>query len=142
MRSKEDRRRGESVIRSTGTRRKLFSENKYPKLPTPRPENERPLDDFPVNPTHGLYGFFNKERDTVLPGEKEDMHGRAWDYKELVFKDFRDLHALYWACVKELNIVRTRMIEFQRLKLGYGEAEIEDRFETVSCWIFPTYIPP
>lgn len=120
-------------MRSTGFPHRLNVDNHYKNgLPTPRPESERPLDGFPTNPNHGLYGFFNEAKQTVEPGEKEEDHGRSWTYHELLFKSFDDLHTVYWQCLLEQNRVATRQLEHQRLKLGYGRTEIEFRLATVS----------
>jgi len=120
-------------MRSTGFRHRLIIEKYYRKdLPTPRAEHERPLDDFPTNPNHGLYGFFNEKKETVVPGEQEEAHGRSWTYHELLFKDFADLHTLYWQCVLEQNRVATRQLEHRRLRLGYGATEVKARLKVVS----------
>lgn len=134
LRKKRDlnKRRGESVLRSTGPRHQLSVERLYRQLPVPKAEEDRPLQDFPTNPNHGLYGFFNRERQTVIPGEKEALHGRAWTVHELTFKSFEDLHALYWLGLKEINRVNTRLLEHKRLKLGYGSMEVQQRIQTVS----------
>lgn len=84
-----------------------------------------------MNPNHGLYGFF-KDKQIVLPPDQEELHGRAWEYHELVFKSFDDLHGLYWQALLERNRIKTRMVEFTRLKLGFGKHEIEKRLTTVS----------
>lgn len=135
LRKKRDlnRRRGESVIRSTGPRHRLTVQNSYRELPKPQAEEDRPVDDFPINSNHGLYGFFNKDKETVIPGEREEQHGRAWAIHELSFKSFEDLHALYWQGILEINRVKTRMVEHQRLKLGYGSFELGERLATVSA---------
>lgn len=134
LRKKRDlnRRRGESVIRSTGPRHSLSVQRSYRELPKPVPEEDRPVDNFPINPNHGLYGFFNKDKETVIPGEKEEQHGRAWAIHELTFKSFEDLHALYWQGLLEINRVKTRLLEHRRLKLGYGSMEADQRLNTVS----------
>lgn len=97
---------------------------------------------FEVNENHGLYGFFNKKNDTVLPPDQEAYHGRSWTYHDLCFKHFEDLHALYWQCVLELNRVQTRMTEHRRLKLGYGKQELQRRYQTVSPVLPSLAIPP
>lgn len=127
-----NRRRGESVIRSTGPRHELRVQTKFKELPKPRAEEDRPLEEFPTNPNHGLYGFFNKDKETVIPSEREEQHGRAWQYEELVFKNFSDLHTIYWQGLLEINRIRTRSIEHKRLKLGFGALELQERLATVS----------
>lgn len=128
-----NKQRGVSAIRSTGPRQRLSVDNYYKELPRPREESERPkLEAFEVNENHGLYGFFNKNKDTVLPPDQETYHGRSWTYHDLCFKHFEDLHTLYWQCILELNRVQTRRTEHRRLKLGYGSQEIQRRHQTVS----------
>lgn len=127
-----NRHRGVSAMRSTGTRKQLSVDRLYPELPVPRPEKERPVDDFPINPNHGLYGFFNKDKKVVLNDEDESQHGRCWEYKELMFKGFEELHQLYWACILESNMIATRYGELRRMKLGYGGAENQTRAKEVS----------
>jgi len=136
----KNKRRGVSAMRSTGFHHNLTIENHYKNgLPTPRPEHERPLDEFPTNPNHGLYGFFNEKKETVVPGEQEEDHGRAWSYHELLFKSFDDLHALYWQCLLEQNRVATRKLEHRRLRLGYGATEVSHRLHTVSQSLCPPH---
>lgn len=127
-----NKRRGESVIRSTGPRHRLPIQDAFRELPEPRAEEDRPLKEFPTNPKHGLYGFFSKDKEGVIPGDREESHGRAWEYRELAFKSFSDLHAIYWQGLLEMNRVRTRMLEHRRLKLGFGRPEIQERLFTVS----------
>lgn len=120
------------MIRSTGPRHPLQVQSVYKELPKPQAEEDRPVDDFPINPNHGLYGFFNKEKETVIPGEREEQHGRPWTHGELATKSFEDLHALYWQGLLEINRIKTRMLEHRRLKLGYGSMEQSARLKTVS----------
>jgi len=119
-------------MRSTGTRWSLSVDTHYEELPVPRPDSERPLDEFPINEKHGLYGFFNKEKQVVLPDEAEDTHGRSWKYRELMNKSFEELHQLYWACILEGNRIATRYGEHKRMKLAYGQLENRNRANTVS----------
>lgn len=121
-------------MRSTGTRRPLRAVAVYGGLPKPVDEKtraEKIKEQYPTNENHGLYGFFNQERDVVLPGEREALHGRAWEYSELVKKDFSDLHRLYWLGLKEMSIIRTRLLEHERLKVGFGSQEASVRFRVV-----------
>lgn len=65
-------------MRGTGTRKPLPSEKLYKELPKPVSEQEREKlwhEQFPINKDHGLYAFFNKKRDIVLPGDLEGAHG-------------------------------------------------------------------
>jgi large subunit ribosomal protein L47 len=84
---------------------------------------------------HGLWGFFDKNREALMDPVKETEHGRSWQYHELTGKGFDDLHKLYWVCVKDLNRALTREMERTRLRAGYGDVENEERVDVVS---FPT----
>ena len=53
--------------------------------------------------------------------------GRAWTDEELSHKSWDDLHKLWWACVKERNILATQQLERERVKPGYGESEAYTR---------------
>ena len=59
-------------------------------------------------------------------------HGRSWTYEELSWKEFSELHALYWACVKERNRIFTGEAERERRRAGYGAYETESRDTAVS----------
>ncbi|KAK6521945.1 54S ribosomal protein L4 mitochondrial [Arthrobotrys megalospora] len=76
-----------------------------------------------TSPDHGLWGFFNQERVSIPTPEEDHRHGRAWAVEELRHKSWDDLHKLWWACVKERNILATQQLERERVKPGYGESE-------------------
>ncbi|OAL18895.1 hypothetical protein AYO22_10224 [Fonsecaea multimorphosa] len=126
-----NKKRGVSAIKRTGPRsmRGLW---KYP-LPVPVARDHRgTAADYADSDDHGLWGFFDKSKQALLPPDDESSHGRAWTYKELSAKSFEDLHKLYWVCVKEQNRTLTREKERQRLRAGYGEVESEERVAVVS----------
>ncbi|KAK6331068.1 54S ribosomal protein L4 mitochondrial [Orbilia javanica] len=83
--------------------------------------------DVVTSPEHGLWGFFNKERVSIPTPEEDHRHGRAWSVEELRHKSWDDLHKLWWACVKERNILATQQLERERVKPGYGESEAYTR---------------
>ncbi|KAF3183225.1 54S ribosomal protein L4 mitochondrial [Orbilia oligospora] len=83
--------------------------------------------DVVTSPGHGLWGFFNKERVSIPTPEEDYRHGRAWTVEELRHKSWDDLHKLWWACVKERNILATQQLERERVKPGYGESEAYTR---------------
>ncbi|OQV06839.1 hypothetical protein CLAIMM_11357 [Cladophialophora immunda] len=125
-----NKKRGVSAIRRTGPRstRGLW---KYP-LPVPVARDHRgTAAEYAESADHGLWGFFDKSKQSLLPPDDESSHGRAWTYKELSVKSFEDLHKLYWVCVKEQNRTLTREKERQRLRAGYGEVESEERVAVV-----------
>lgn len=57
--------------------------------------------------------------------------GRAWTVEELRWKDWVDLHKLWWVCVKEKNIMFTQELERKRLDPGYGDFEAKARKKEV-----------
>lgn len=118
-------------MRSTGPRQRTAVYELYPTLGVPVSEKDRKLEEFPTPKDHGLYGFFDKDRNVILDPSTEGLHGRAWEHHELVFKSFEDLHGLYWQCVYEINRIRTRRVELANVVLGYGTAELMDRVSTV-----------
>lgn len=62
----------------------------------------------------------------------ERVSGRPWVVEELRHKSWEDLHSLWWVCCKERNILATQEYERQRLKAGFGDAEMIDRDRAVS----------
>ncbi|EPS41733.1 hypothetical protein H072_4372 [Dactylellina haptotyla CBS 200.50] len=93
-----------------------------PALPQPVRDPSRHTQ-IVTSPDHGLWGFFNQEKTAIPTPEEDYKHGRAWSVEELRHKSWEDLHKLWWACVRERNILATQQIERERLKPGYGESE-------------------
>lgn len=58
--------------------------------------------------------------------------GRSWSVAELRRKSWKELHKLWWVCVKERNIMFTQQLERTRLKPGYGDFEAKGREKEVS----------
>ncbi|KAL8710628.1 MAG: hypothetical protein Q9220_004852 [cf. Caloplaca sp. 1 TL-2023] len=120
--------RGVSALRRTGLRNRVEM-SRYP-LPKPVLDPEK-RSKVAVDEKHGLWGFFRDKKALNTP-EETVLFGRPWVVEELRHKSWEDLHLLWWACCKELNILETQKYERTRLKAGYGEAEILDRVRAVS----------
>lgn len=88
-----------------------------------------------VDEDHGLWGFFNADRSSLMNPDDYHAHGRGWTVQELRVKSWDDLHKLWWLCVKEINMIKTYECERERLKAGYGEYEAEERVKAVSLEI-------
>ncbi|TGZ84424.1 MRP-L47-domain-containing protein [Ascodesmis nigricans] len=115
--------RGMSPMRGVGPKQMLETEQ----YDLPRPVlDPKARTEVKTDEDHGLWGFFHEKK--CLPTPEEDhAHGRAWTAAELRIKSWDDLHRLWWACVKERNIIATQQKERERLDPGYGEYESEER---------------
>lgn len=120
-----NRLRGVSELRRTGPREPLSVS--WEELP--RPADYKP--DVKTDEDHGLWGFFAEKGKLINTPKEDQAHGRAWQVEELRKKSWDDLHALWWACCRERNMIATANAERSRLKLGFGENEARMRDQVV-----------
>ena len=120
--------RGVSAIRGKNPKPKSRV-YQYP-LPVPVIDPERRAL-FKTREDHGLWGFFNKKRESMIAPAAESSHGREWTIAELNGKSFHDLHKLYWTCILEMNQISTRAAEMQRMRAGFGISESKRRKKMV-----------
>lgn len=123
----------------------------------------RPQPDVEIDPNHGLWAFFRKDKNgkllTLEPAHKTEdfsgqsschnvqkqvavlMHwpfstGRAWHAVELRRKSFKDLHVLWYACLRERNLLVTQMAEFRRVDVSVDLSNVKDKERRVSLCRF------
>lgn len=130
----QSKERGLSVIRRSGPREYLSVSG----MPLPRPRSADELPAVKVDPAHGLWDFFySKEKPLNTPAE-DKAHGRAWTVEELRRKNWEELHALWWVCIKERNRIATGNAE--RIKGGYGYGSSESREREMAVCSFFLYV--
>ncbi|KAK4087470.1 hypothetical protein Purlil1_8060 [Purpureocillium lilacinum] len=120
-----NKKRGVSSLYGSGPREHLSMSD----VPLPKPRDFKPK--IAVDENHGLWGFFPAPGKALWTPKETEEHGRAWSVEELRRKSWEDLHALWWVCCKERNMLATSKVELSRGKLGFGEREIEMRDEEV-----------
>ncbi|PHH81281.1 hypothetical protein CDD83_3631 [Cordyceps sp. RAO-2017] len=82
---------------------------------------------MPVDAAHGLWRFFPAPGKLLWTPREAEQHGRAWTVEELRRKSWEDLHALWWRCCRERNLLATSLAELRRAKLGFGDKEFANR---------------
>jgi large subunit ribosomal protein L47 len=86
-----------------------------------------------VDPNHGLYAFFRKtgnavgvenaRYETIEPASSaKSGSGRSWNAAELRLKSFKDLHTLWYICLRERNLLATQVEEARRMGIDNQNA--------------------
>jgi large subunit ribosomal protein L47 len=94
-------------------------------VPLPQPRMHQPK--VNVDPNHGLWGFFPAKGQAFYKPSETEQHGRAWTVEELRSKGFNELHALWWVCCRERNMLATSRKDMIKARVGFGEREIKNR---------------
>ncbi|KAK0268155.1 54S ribosomal protein L4 mitochondrial [Friedmanniomyces endolithicus] len=139
-RKDHNRNRGVSALRHTGIGKNQRLSVRVSALPQPVLDPAR-RSAVEVDPDHGLWGFFSKERTLISTPEEMNGYGRSWTIQELRGKDWDDLHKLWWTCVKEQNRIATGELERKRLAGDdgmYGDYEAAGRAREVRGTMWAT----
>ncbi|KAF4587472.1 50S ribosomal protein L4 [Ophiocordyceps camponoti-floridani] len=116
-----NKKRGVSALYRSGPKEFLAASS----IKLPKPSDHVPH--VKMDKSHGLWGFFPEPGKLMWTPEEIEAHGRPWTVEELRRKSWEDLHALWWVCCKERNMLATSRFELQRGEYGFGEEEIERR---------------
>ncbi|KAH9480436.1 54S ribosomal protein L4, mitochondrial [Psilocybe cubensis] len=106
------------------------------KEPAPPPPKENSFVKVAVREDHGLYGFFRRQPNSDnLTGEEryevfetpengQLLSGRAWEASELRNKSFKDLHTLWYVCLREKNLLATQKEEVRRMGVSHVDLQV------------------
>ena len=119
--------------------------------PEPSKPKEKLIQKLPVREDHGLYAFFRRKSDDTLRGEERfevvespDSYqissgmiisavkiclltmitGRPWFASELRHKSFKDLHTLWYVCLREKNLLATQKEEARRMGVTNPDLQV------------------
>ncbi|THH30654.1 hypothetical protein EUX98_g3537 [Antrodiella citrinella] len=113
--------RSVAVTRSSYTRSFASIVPVTSKLSPSSPVNgqQRPQLNIPVDPKHGLYGFFRqREEDGVVKYDTLEPYDMTTKSSELRRKSFKDLHTLWYVLLRERNLLATQREEGRRLQVS------------------------
>jgi hypothetical protein len=84
-----------------------------------------------------LWSDFHKSCCTVKLTQPNRL-GRAWEAAELRRKNFKDLHTLWYVCVRERNLLATQRAEFRRLRIELSPqlTGLMDKDRRVRAYLF------
>ncbi len=68
----------------------------------------------------------------IILEEKNAKVGREWTAKELRRKSWKDIHTIWWLCMREMNYLATQEKETIRLHINSTENHMSKRRDTVS----------
>ncbi|PPQ91692.1 hypothetical protein CVT25_012905 [Psilocybe cyanescens] len=106
------------------------------KEPAPPPPKQNSLIKVAVREDHGLYGFFRRKPNSdnltgearyevvETPEDGQLLTGRAWEAAELRHKSFKDLHTLWYVCLREKNLLATQKEEARRMGVNHVDLQV------------------